>query len=116
MTELNINGMILSKGVIESIVSLAASNVSGIYSVGDPTTSGLRAFFGLVKPATSGVEVECNDNRELAIELRVWVTSGSVLPDLAEEVRLAVADAINTQIGLEIECVDIYIDGIHFIH
>ena len=116
MTELNINGMILSKSVIESIVSLAATSVEGVYSVGDPTTSGIRAFLGLAKPTTGGIEIECGDNNDLSIELHIWVLSGIVLPDLAQSIRLSVADAINTQIGLEVESVDIYIDGIHFIH
>ena len=113
MTDLNIEGMAIAPGVVETIISLAARDVDGVASVGDPTTSGIMSFIG-GKPSTQGIDVEVNDNDELVVSVRLFVKSGYVLPDVAAAVRQAIADAINTQVGAQVASVDIYIDGIHF--
>ena len=48
------------------------------------------------------------------MSLRLFVKSGLVLPDVAASVRQSVADALNTQVGVKVGSVDIYIDGIQF--
>ena len=45
MTDLNIDGMAIAPGVVETIVSIAANEVDGVASVGPSATSGLRAMF-----------------------------------------------------------------------
>ena len=114
MAELNIDGMAIAPGVVETIVSLAAQSVEGVASVGDPTTSGIRSIIGGGKPSTQGIEVDNDDDGGLHISLRLHVKSGFVLPDLAANVRKAVGDAVNSQVGAEVGSVDIYIDGIQF--
>ena len=113
MTDLNIKGMAIAPGVVETIISLAARDVDGVASVGDPTTSGIMALFG-GKPSTQGIDVEVDENDELVVSVRLFVKSGYVLPDVAAATRQAIADAINTQVGATVASVDIYIDGIHF--
>ena len=51
MTELNVDGMALAPGVVETIVSIAANEVEGVACIGPSTTSGLRSVFGS-KPTT----------------------------------------------------------------
>ncbi len=114
MTDLNIDGMVIAPGVVETIISLAVRDVDGVISVGDPTTSGIMSILGGGKPSTQGIEVETDENDALHVSLRLCVESGYVLPDLATAVRQAVADAINTQVGAKVGSVDIYIDGIQF--
>ena len=114
MTDLNIDGMAIAPGVVETIISLAVRDVDGVVSVGDPTTSGIMSLIGGGKPSTQGIEVETGEDDELHVSLRLFVKSGYVLPDLANTVRQAVADAINTQVGAKVGSVDIYIDGIQF--
>ena len=46
MTELNVDGMALAPGVVETIVSIAANEVEGVACIGPSTTSGLRSVFG----------------------------------------------------------------------
>ena len=53
MTELNVDGMALAPGVVETIVSIAANEVEGVACIGPSTTSGLRSVFGS-KPSTQG--------------------------------------------------------------
>ena len=114
MADLNIDGMAIAPGVVETIVSLAVRDVEGVSSVGDPTTSGLMSIIGGGKPSTQGIEIEAGEDDELIVELHLFVKSGQVLPDLAANVRQAVVDAINTQVGAKVGAVDIYIDGIQF--
>jgi len=114
MAELNIDGMAIAPGVLETIVSLAADKVEGVVSVGDPTTSGLRSLIGGGKPSTQGIEIETDDEGKLHVSLRLHVKSGMVLPELAANVRKAIDDAVNSQVGIAVGSVDVYIDGIQF--
>lgn len=114
MAELNIEGIAIAPGVVETIVSLAAQSVEGVSCVGDPTTSGIRSIIGGGKPSTQGIEIDEGEAGGLHVSLRLTVKSGCVLPDLAAEVRQAVADAISSQVGVKVGSVDIFIDGIQF--
>ena len=114
MAELNIDGMTVAPGVVETIVSLAAQSVEGVACIGDPTTSGLFSIIGGGKPSTQGIEIDSGEDGDLHISLRLYVKNGQVLSELAGAVRQAVADAINSQVGAKVGSVDIYIDGVQF--
>lgn len=113
MTDLNIEGLAIAPGVVETIVSLAARDVAGVAGIGDPSTSGIRTFIG-GKPSTQGVDITVDDNNELNVSIRLFVNSGNVLPDVAANVRQAIADAVSTQVGAKVASVDVFIDGIQF--
>lgn len=112
MTDLNLEGMAIAPGVVETIVSIAANEVEGVASVGPAVTS-LRAMF-TSRPATQGIEIEVGDDDKLNVSLRVDVYHGYVLPDLAANLRQAIADAVASQVGAQIGSVDVFIDGIQF--
>ena len=114
MSDLNIEGMTIAPGVVETIISLAARDVEGVASIGPATTSGLMDLICGGRPSTQGIEVTTDENDELHVSIRMDVKSGNVLPDLAANVRRAVVDAIATQVGVKVAAVDIYIDGIQF--
>ena len=114
MSDLNIEGMTIAPGVVETIISLAARDVEGVASIGPATTSGLMDLIGGGRPSTQGIEGTTDENDELHVSIRMDVKSGNVLPDLAANVRRAVVDAIATQVGVKVAAVDIYIDGIQF--
>lgn len=111
--QLNIEGMSLAPGVVETIISIAANEVEGIASVGSFATSGLRSKLA-AKPSTSGIETRVDDAGKLEVTLHVEVFGGYVLPDLAAKLRAAVADALLVQVGVEVASVDVYVDGIQF--
>ena len=83
-------------------------------SVGDPTTSGIISIIAGGKPSTQGIEIDVDENGNLHVSLRLYVKSGMVLPELAEDVRQAIADALSSQVGVQVGSVDIFIDGIMF--
>ena len=111
--ELNVDGMSLAPGVVETIISIAANEVDGVASVGSFAASGLRAMLA-AKPSTAGIETNVDEDGKLAVTLHVEVYHGYVLPDLAAALREAVADALLVQVGVQVSSVDIYVDGIQF--
>ncbi|MDR0514931.1 MAG: Asp23/Gls24 family envelope stress response protein [Coriobacteriaceae bacterium] len=113
MTDLNIDGMALAPGVVETIVFIAANEVEGVASVAPMGSGGLRSMFG-AKSATHGVEIDVTADDKLHVALRIEVYYGYVLPVVAAGVRSAVADALSCQVGIPVDSVDIYIDGIQF--
>ncbi|MBR5258971.1 MAG: Asp23/Gls24 family envelope stress response protein [Eggerthellaceae bacterium] len=110
---MNVNGMSLAPGVVETIISIAAGEVEGVASVGSFAAGGIRAKL-TAKPATSGIEVEADAEGKLTVTLHVEVYHGHVLPELAANLRQAIADALLVQVGLEVAAIDIFIDGIQF--
>ena len=113
MSTLNVEGMSIASGVVETIVSIAASEVEGVASTGSYTVSGIRSLINN-KPSTAGVEAHVDDDEKLHISLHVEVYYGYVLPDLAQKLRQSIADALKMQMGVDVGCIDIYIDGIQF--
>ena len=113
MNELNLDGMALAPGVVETIVSIAANEVEGVASVGSAAAGGLRSVFGS-KPSTQGIDIAVDDEEKLCVSVRIDVYYGHVLPELAAQVRMAVADAVASQVGIQVASVDVYIDGIQF--
>ena len=110
MSELNVEGMALAPGVVETIVSIAVSEVEGVACA---QGRGIRAVFGQ-KPSTQGIEITVNEDNKLAVAVRIEVYYGFVLPEVASSLRQAVADAVASQVGVEVASVDVYIDGIQF--
>ena len=115
MSELNVEGMALAPGVVETIVSIAVSEVEGVACVGSAGAQGrgIRAVFGQ-KPSTQGIEITVNEDNKLAVAVRIEVYYGFVLPEVASSLRQAVADAVASQVVVEVASVDVYIDGIQF--
>ena len=109
----NVEGMTLASGVIETIISIAANEVEGIASVGAFSTSGIRTLLAS-RPSTAGIATETDDDGKLHIVIHVEVYYGYVLPDLAAELRSAIAEALVQQVGIDVGSIDIYIDGIQF--
>ena len=115
MSDLTVDGMALAPGVVETIVSIAVADVDGVASVGNaPAASrGIRGVLG-GKPSTAGIEIAADENDKLQISVRIDVYYGHVLPDVAAAVRQSVADAVASQVGAQVESVDVYIDGVQF--
>lgn len=112
MSELNLDGMAIAPGVVETIVSIAVGEVEGVASLGSAGGGVLSKLGG--KPSAQGIELEVTEDNELKIAAHVEVYFGQVLPEVADRVRSAIADAVASQVGVEVSSVDVYIDGIQF--
>ncbi len=113
MTDISIDGMALAPGVVETIVSIAVGEVEGVAAVGSSAVGGLRSMFA-GKPSTQGIEITVDDDERLCASVRIDVYYGYALPDLAAKVREAIANAVASQVGMQVGSVDVYIDGIQF--
>ena len=76
--QMNVEGLSIAPGVMETIISVAASD------------------------------------GKLSVAVHVEVYYGYVLPELAAQLRAAIAEALATQAGVEVSSVDVYIDGLQF--
>lgn len=113
MSELNIEGMAIAPGVVETIVTIAVREVEGVAAVGSAATKGsLRSV--LSGKAGQAIELNVNDEGKLEVAVHIDVYFGQTLPELAERVRKAVADAVASQVGTEVASVDVYVDGLQF--
>lgn len=106
-------GMILGPGVVETIISMAASEVEGVASVGSFAASGLRNMIA-AKPTTQGIAIQPGEGDNMAVDIHIEAYSGFPLPQLASKLRTAIADAVALQVGRNVTAVDVYIDGIQF--
>ena len=112
MTDLNVDGMAVAPGVVETIISIAVKDVDGVFAVGSQSVSSLRRKL-TAKPSTQGIEVT-SDGTGLHVSVRVEVFYGKPLPEIAANLRQCIADAVASQVGVPVTAVDVYIDGIHF--
>ena len=105
--EIKIDGIGISPDVLTAIVSRAVSDVEGIASV-------VSMMLSSKAPASEpAVEAEVIGDK-LALTVRVVVFFGYPFKKLAEAVRAAVVAAIDAQVGVEVERVDVCIDGLVF--
>ena len=115
MTDLNIDGTIISGGVAEIIICLAASEVEGVASVGTyGVGSPVKGLFSTSNEDT-GIEFEAGEDGGLYVGVHVEAFYGYALPDIAAKIRSAVAGAVESQLGAKVDKVDVYVDGIKFV-
>lgn len=112
MKELSIEGMSIAPGVVETIISVAMSEVEGVTAVGINSVNGLVAAIS-GKGSAQGIDVDVADDK-LVVDIHVDVAYGSPLPEIAARIRQTVYDAVTTQVGVPVGSVDVYIDGIQF--
>ena len=112
-SEMNVEGLSIAPGVMETIISVAASEVDGVASLGNFATSGIRSMLAN-KPSTSGIETKMGEDGKLYVAVHVEVYYGYVLPELAAALRCAIAESLATQAGVEVAAVDGYRDGLPF--
>jgi uncharacterized alkaline shock family protein YloU len=109
----NVEGLSIAPGVMETIISVAASDVDGVASLGSYATSGIRTLLAN-RPSTSGIETKMGEDGTLYVAVHIEVFYGYVLPDLADALRQAIAEALSTQAGVEVSSVDVFVDGLQF--
>lgn len=113
--ELSIGGITVSSNVIATVVTIAAEKVDGVaYVNGHNVATSLVSLFTQT-PTVTGDTIACEvEDGKLVVSLPVAVFFGYTFTELAEEIRQAVAEAVETQVGVEVGAVDIRIDELIF--
>jgi len=101
----------IHNNVIRSVASTAATDVGGVYKMGDRI--GKNIFDALFrKQSTHGVKVLSEDG-EVTIKLSIIVEYGVDIPTVADHVQKNVKAAVEKMAGLSVAAVDVSIEGVH---
>jgi len=111
--EIKLEGLGVAPGVLDTIVTVAVESVDGVAAVGASGLAGLVQK-GARKGPARAVDVCADEAGDLTVTVHVQVLYGHKLKDVATEIQNAVADAVASQVGVEVAGVDVYIDGIVF--
>lgn len=113
--EITIAGIGIAPEVLAAIVSRSVEEVEGVASVGikDLATNLVSMFSAKSTRVGEDVEAEVVDDK-LRLTVHLTVFFGYPFKKLAEVVREAVVSAIDAQVGVEVESVNICIDSLVF--
>lgn len=109
--EIDENGIKIADDVIATIAGKATLEVKGVYSMSGGFAGGISEVFGK-KSYTKGIKVD-NTEKGLKIDVNIIVEYGSRIPDVAYEIQNKVKNAIQNMTGLEIEEVNVHIQGVN---
>ena len=108
-------GLTIAPGVVETIVSLAVSQVDGVAQVGGAKLPGSGLFSAISKGnAGQGIIIMADDDGKITVAAHIQIFYGHQIKAIAEEIRSVVADTLSGQVGIETERVDVYVDGVRF--
>ena len=103
----------ISEDVIGIIAGLAASEVEGIAGMTLGFVDGINQILGSNKKYSKGVKISL-EGKKVTIDLYVNVKYGVRIPDIAWAAQNAVKSAVENMTGLEVENVNINVQGITF--
>ncbi len=107
--EIELEGVGVAPGVLETIATLAAEQVEGVACVGGKGVAGLVG-----KSAGRGVSVHVSEDGELNVDVHICARYGTPLRTIAHGVQEAIVDALLSQTGKRVARVDVSIDDIVF--
>ena len=109
----------ISKESIRSIVSLTLADVKGVVgnrkSIIKEITDMLRGDTNEneIEEASRTIKVEIKDNKPL-INLYIIIKYGVRIPDIAWDIQSRVKEGLIKKLGIEINEIDIHVQGIQF--
>lgn len=114
----NPNGTItFASDVVATMAGLAATEVEGVFSMYSGSSS-FGDIFSRRSQAnknshTKGVKVDVVDDK-VSVDVSIVVDYGTPVPTIAREIQENVKKAVETMSGLEVNHVDVHIQGISF--
>ena len=100
----------ISDEVIETIASVAVSNVDGVCSTGFGFVDGIARRLSK-KPSTSGIKANMGEGTT-NVDVNIVVKYGARIPEVAWNVQDAVKKEIELMTGLAVEKVNVRVVGI----
>lgn len=114
--KLRFSGLVVAPDVVTTIVKLAAEKVEGVSEVG--VSADLNNMVSLIAPrrtaAPEPITVDVLDDDSLAIAVHLTVEFDHPFVTLADEVRAAVAESLQTQFAVQVARVDVFVDALVF--
>ena len=112
-TDAEIGNIKISVDVVSTIAGIAASQTKGVAEMYSSFAGGIAEKFGGKKNPSKGVKVDMTAE-SVGIDLYIVVEYGVRIPELAWEIQESVKDNVETMTGLEVEKVNIHIEGVSF--
>ena len=103
----------ISVEVVSTIAGIAASEIKGVAGMHSSFANGIAGKLGAKKNLSKGVKVEMN-GEAVVVDLYIVVSYGIRIPELAWEIQESVKNNIETMTGLDVEKVNIHIEGVSF--
>jgi len=114
----NPNGTVsFATDVVAKMAGLAATEVEGVASMAG-NNNGIADIFSRrmmqnSRNFTKGVKIAIENNRVL-VDVSIIIEYGSTVPDVAANIQENVKKAIETMSGLDVQSVDVHIQGLSF--
>src|SRR5690554_4523815 len=109
----SIGSVRIADEVVEVIAGMAASEVEGIAEMSGGFVGDIANMLGRGKNVSKGIKVEVGEN-EATVDLFVAVEYGVSIPQVAQNVQVAVKEAIEGMTGLSVSEINVHIQGIAF--
>lgn len=105
--------LVFAESVVEVIAGIAAREVPGVHRLGTGLIRDAVSRVRGTRDTSSGVSAEVGV-REIAVDVDLVIDYGYNLHDVAQEVRLLVADRLRQMSGLHIKEVNVTVVDIHY--
>lgn len=105
------DSLTFSNGVIEKIVALGLRDVPGVVGMKGGLINLFQDAFG-VRDARKGVTVEVTPDSAVRVNIAVFIAYGAYAPQVFEDVKSAVVDAVTGMTGLEVAGVNLRIEDV----
>ena len=107
------NNLTISEDVIGIIAGIAAAEVEGVSGMTLGFVDGINQILGNNNKDSKGVKIELDGNN-VVIDLYVIVKYGVRIPDVAFSIQNAVKSQVETMTGLNVQSVNINVQGVTF--
>lgn len=104
----------IEEGVISKVAGIATFNVPGVYALGGGVSRALGAIRDAINQTDrgQGVSIEVGET-QVAVDITLVAEYPTSLQKVAENVRIAVYDAIAEIVGMEVTEVNVTINDVH---
>lgn len=103
----------ISVDVVSTIAGIATSEVEGVAGMYGSFAGGIAEMLGAKKNPSKGVKVDMTDTTA-SIDLYIVVDYGVRIPELSWEIQESVKSSVETMTGLDVQKVNIHIEGVSF--
>lgn len=110
--ELEFGDFKIADGVLELITGIAVMEIEGVSGLSGSTIENITDFLGK-KSLTKGIRVNTED-MQLSVDIHLAVDYGGALQEIAQKAQENVKNILEAMTGIEVKCVNIFIDSINF--
>jgi uncharacterized alkaline shock family protein YloU len=103
----------IAPGVIETMVAHAASEVPGVAAVGGPRVD-KRFNTVLTRTDDQGGVGILAENGHIVLDISIQIFYGYKLQDIVDGIKVNVSDALESQAGISVDAINVYVSALQF--